>query len=462
MFEIEQDTFQTHTGRDQSFAALETAMKPSQFNVWTQLGDGVHLLYNTRSNALLRLSAELKRKAESYLARPGATDSDDLARQLVTLGFMIDDATDELALLKTAERTQRFDGRRLGLTICTTLACNLRCVYCYQKKDSALMSQDVQSKIVDYVDSRTPGLAALSVVYFGGEPLVGLPVIESLAQKFQGLAAARGFNYSAAAITNGYLLTEDTAKQLSACGVRSVQVTLDGPQRIHDQRRPQRNGKGSYDRILENLQRVVGRMEAVSLRVNIDKGNADAVPELLTDLDAAGLRGKVNVYFGLVDNATESCRDYGCNCFSKEQFASELPKLQLTALRHGFVVDNYPGGGMGCGATSASAYVVAPDGRLFKCYNHTGVDGSEVGHISGELDQIRLSRWLAYDPFDYPKCKACDKLPLCLGSCPASAVETGEPECPSIAFGLHDTLKMELLNRRFREMQRLSNEARTP
>lgn len=435
-------------------------MRPSRFNVWTQLGDDIHLLYNTRTNALLRLSQSRRTEAER-LFEQGAPIEGAFAEQFIKLGYLVDDELEELAVLKAAERRQRFRSHSLGLTICTTLACNLRCIYCYQKSHSALMSADVQSKIVDYVESRASGLSHLSVVFFGGEPLVGLSVIKSLAAEFQRLSAAKEFGYSAAIITNGFLLSKQVADDLVACGVRSAQVTLDGPQRIHDARRPQHGGKGSYRQILSNLCAAKDHIGSISVRVNIDKDNVAAVPELLDDLDGAGLRGGVKVYFGQVDNVTDACRDYGCKCLSKDQFASELTKLQLMALQRGFVVDNFPGGGMGCGATSLSAYVVAPDGRLFKCYNQTGVDGKEVGHIGGDLNEGRLSRWLAYDPFEYEKCRMCDKLPLCLGSCPAQAVDTGEPECPSIAFGLQDTLKMELLNRRFRELQSLSNERGT-
>lgn len=313
------------------------------------------------------------------------------------------------------------------------------------------MPRSIQYKLVEFVNSQTPGLAHLQVVYFGGEPLVGRSVIRTLAGDFQRLSGEKGFTYSAGIITNGYLLSKEAAKELSECGVRSAQVTLDGPGDVHDMRRPQEHGKGSFDRILDNLKSANEYIGSISVRVNIDKNNVATVPALLDELEQAGLRGKVNVYFGAVDNVTEACKDYGCNCFSKHEFARELTQLQMVCLQRGFVIDNFPDGGMGCGAISQNAFVVAPDGRLFKCYNQTGVEGEDVGHIDGYLDEARLSKWLAYDLFDYPKCRECNKLPLCLGTCPLQAVDTGEPECPAISYGLGDTLKMALLNTRYRE-----------
>ena len=428
-------------------------MKSSDFNVWTQLGEDIHLLYNTRTNALLKLTPEKRQQAETFFSHPEKHSENEFEKELVRLGFVVPDGTDELSLLKTAERANRFGNRNLGLTLCTTLACNLRCVYCYQKKSSSLMPRPIQQKIVDYVESQTPGLTGLHVVYFGGEPLVGQRVIQYLAGEFQRLSGEKGFTYSAGIITNGYLLTGEIAKELAGYGVESGQVTLDGPKNIHDTRRPQENGKGSYDRILENLGAAVEHIGKMSVRVNIDKNNISAIPELLDDLDKAGLRGKVNLYFGLVDNVTEACKDYGCHCFSKEQYAKELTQLQITCLQRGYVIDNFPDGGMGCGAISLSSYVVAPDGKLFKCYNQTGVEGEDVGHIDGQLDESRLSRWLSYDIFEHEKCKGCTTLPLCLGECPQQAVEAGEPECPSIHYGLQDTLKMTLLNTRYRQSQ---------
>ncbi|MCW2308382.1 radical SAM/SPASM domain-containing protein [Rhodobium gokarnense] len=436
-------------------------MKASRYNVWSQLGSENQLLYNVRTNALLRLSPAMRQRAESFLACPAAEPDADFEKDLVRFGFATKDDGSELASLKAAERVRRFDTRVLGLTICTTLACNLRCVYCYQKKSSDLMSADIQSKVVDFVESQAAGLSGLQVVYFGGEPLVGRKVITSLAAEFKRLAKQKEFAYSAAVITNGYLLTARVAEELADCGVTSAQVTLDGPRRIHDTRRPREHGRGSFDRILENLAAAVDHIGAISVRVNVDKTNIDAIPELLDELERAGLRDKLRVYYAVVDSVTEACKDYGCNCFDKEEFARELTGLQMLSLERGFVIDNFPAGGMGCGAISLNAYVVAPDGTLYKCYNQTGVAGQEVGHIDGALDESRLSRWLAYDLFEYPDCRECTNLPLCLGSCPLQAVETGQPECPSISYGLEDTLKMELLNRRFRQARQANETGET-
>ena len=49
-------------------------------------------------------------------------------------GFIINDDVDELKLLKLNLLQSRYRTGNLGLTIATTLACNFRCVYCYEKK----------------------------------------------------------------------------------------------------------------------------------------------------------------------------------------------------------------------------------------------------------------------------------------------------------------------------------------
>ena len=108
------------------------------------------------------------------------------------------------------------------------------------------------------IEKHLGGVKYLSVAWFGGEPLVGMPVIESLSQRIIALCKEKNVQYSASIITNGYLLTKEVAEKLKEYHVRSAQITVDGPKEIHDTRRPMANGQGTYDVIMEHLAETKG------------------------------------------------------------------------------------------------------------------------------------------------------------------------------------------------------------
>ena len=61
-------------------------------------------------------------------------------------------------------------------------------------------------------------------------------------------------------ITNGLLLTPEVVDRLLPFGLSGVKITLDGDRDTHNRMRPLRGGQGTFDRIIENIRRVAGRV----------------------------------------------------------------------------------------------------------------------------------------------------------------------------------------------------------
>lgn len=72
-------------------------------------------------------------------------------------------------------------------------------------------------------------------------------------------------------ITNAYLLTKVVAKWLHEVGIDSIQVTLDGPEAIHDSRRHLTNGGSTFAMIIDNLLACEGINQDIVICVNVDK-----------------------------------------------------------------------------------------------------------------------------------------------------------------------------------------------
>ena len=97
-------------------------------------------------------------------------------------------------------------------------------------------------------------------------------------------------------ITNGLLLTPELVDRLQPFGLRGIKITLDGDRETHNRMRPLRGGQGTFDRIIENIRRVAGRVR-IAIGGNFDESSVDSYPALLQFLaeqDFADQLVKVN------------------------------------------------------------------------------------------------------------------------------------------------------------------------
>src|SRR5262249_18450781 len=126
----------------------------------------------------------------------------------------------------------------------------------------------------------------LNVGWFGGEPLLALGAIRRLTPQLRDASGRFGAVYTAHVVTNGVGLTPLVARELAEdLDVDLVEVTLDGPPAVHDARRHTKSGHATFERIWTNLNAIASDPVtdfALSLRCNVDRSNADAVPELIS------------------------------------------------------------------------------------------------------------------------------------------------------------------------------------
>jgi uncharacterized protein len=412
------------------------------------------LLYGGLAGRLVEVTGSTREFAEALLDNPNG-DAADLAeaRQvLIDQGILIPDSWDELSLLE-ARRARAHDPNvgSMSLTICPTVNCNFRCTYCYQHHVGRLMSPDVQDRLLAFLLRQRPAVTSLFVTWFGGEPLLGFDVIEELTPRLRALVGEGA--YSAHVITNGSLLTQAISTRLVDLGVESAQVTLDGPRTRHDERRPLAGGQSTFDRILENL-RTADRRLRFSVRVNTDRRNADDVTELFDQLDAAGLRGRVQVYFAPVTAYTDVCADTAGHCLAGTEWSQLNVRLRLAAMERGYGTVGLPVSRTGmCIADDPRGWVVTPEGRLFKCWNDvTTPDRAVHDIVTGEQTpqmQAELERWTSWSPFRLTDCVDCKTLPQCHSGCAHIAMKRDGPlthgDCSELKWNLPETIAMYYL-----------------
>ncbi len=144
-----------------------------------------------------------------------------------------------------------------------TQRCNMRCKYCcysgaylYDRTHSKKsMDEQTAKSAIELLISSSSQSRHRGISFYGGEPLLEFKKIMRLCD-FALRLTKDGPPVSFHIDTNGILLTKEVLRFLISRGI-FVQVSLDGPQEIHDRWRVVLNGWGSYTTIMTNLKRIL-------------------------------------------------------------------------------------------------------------------------------------------------------------------------------------------------------------
>ncbi|MDR3186068.1 MAG: radical SAM protein [Christensenellaceae bacterium] len=181
-----------------------------------------------------------------------------------------------------------------------TLACNLRCKYCYLSDESKI------SKLFDIQFAKSVLQQAkhillhdkkrrLKILWHGGEPLLwGIKnyteIFEFIEKEFE------GYNYHNSIQTNLSLLNEEFIDLFLRYKV-GVGYSLDGPKDIHDNQRVALNGNGTFDTIMKNMKMCREKGLNVGCIVVGTKKHIGKIPELYKFLCDNNIGFKFNPVF---------------------------------------------------------------------------------------------------------------------------------------------------------------------
>lgn len=337
---------------------------------------------------------------------------------------VVEDDFDEIELLRRRYDAGRTDETNLGLTVITSLGCNFDCPYCYEAKHPSVLGDEVDAKLMSFVEGRMVELRSLQIHWLGGEPLIAHRRLFDMSSRMKSLAAQHNVAYASNVTTNGWLLTRKRAIAALEAGISHAQICLDGPPEVHNRMRPLRSGSGTFDRILANVCDVADVLD-VTIRVNADSTNYDSCGELLGILRDAGLAGRVTVYLGQLVQVNDGApiptpsSSYVPRCFGAGEFAEKEAAFMEQAAQHGFNGPALPGPiTTPCTAVRPGEYVVGSAGELYKCWENVGNSNEIVGHLSDIREaEEASSKWLAFSPFEDAECRGCIALPSCMGGC---------------------------------------------
>src|SRR5579862_8165754 len=262
-------------------------MQSSMFNLRVPMPERSEVfLMNTLTDAQLVVSedvAELLDRVTSGGPRAFTAEEKSAFELLSENGFIVKDRASERRTLDEYFTRVKSDPSELNITLLTTLQCNFACDYCYQgdhgdyNKFAEKMSLETAGKVGDWIeremDQQHPKVLVLT--FFGGEPLLNLPVVYEMSERMWDACTKRGVEMRINIITNGLLLTEEVVDRILPFGLTGIKVTLDGDRDAHNRMRPLRGGQGTFDRIVENIRHVAGKCH-ISIGGNFDESSVDS------------------------------------------------------------------------------------------------------------------------------------------------------------------------------------------
>lgn len=301
--------------------------------------------------------------------------------------------------------TASLPNQRLHLILLPTEQCNFRCTYCYEDFTVGRMPTSVVEGVKRLIDRRMDGLRTLDMSWFGGEPLLALPVVEEVSAYIARRAAARpDLSCTAEMTTNGYTLDAATAERLAGLGIGRYQISLDGPQEMHDRSRVRADGKGSFTRIWKNLLDIRKSTVQihVTLRIHLTAANLVSMPDFLRRIRETFLRdSRFSVRLKPVEHLGGP-NDQHIGILPEEDRSRVL--AELTALVSSDESGDLDGLGSltsqaeVCYASLPDSLVIRADGSVGKCTVALTDPANIIGKLLPDgtlsIDNTRLRPWL--------------------------------------------------------------------
>lgn len=238
--------------------------------------DEIRVLYYAPSGRFYEISDAIYQRMESYLHHP--IDNQSVQS---TLDFLEQEKTH--ALKKSSSNT--IPKRLSRVNFLATQTCNLRCRYCsvnhgyFTESEDLVMSFQVYKDSLQYLFDKYPE-GIKSVVFFGGEPLLGFDQIRAFVPYCLEECRKRGVEPpSFGVITNGTVLNETMIAFFNEFRV-SLTISLDGPKGLNDIARVAPGGWSVYDKIAANLEWINRhRNVPLGLEITLNKQHVLAYQE---------------------------------------------------------------------------------------------------------------------------------------------------------------------------------------
>lgn len=403
-------------------------MKPSKFNIYIDRPNYETLIFNSFSDSRVVVDNEFLKIIKNCEQLTDKSRINQLL-ELKDLGILTESTIKEDKEIEYWFHKMKFDSSILSATILTTLACNLKCTYCFEQgvDSNTSMTQEVITNTCRWLIERMEQIRPkeLVIIFFGGEPLLNLKAVKQISKTLFQESRKQNVKLSIDIITNGILLTPKLIDLLLPFGLRQVKVTLDGDQETHDKMRPLKltnnKNKGTYKIILDNLLKIKGKVP-IFIGGNYDDNSKAHIPALLDDLKELGFTNEIEKIafkpiLGFPNHKKNSIHKIDACSFSETNIDDFYWLVQETEKRGFNPMIKIALGP--CEAVRENSFTIDPSGIIYKCSAMVGREEYSVGNVTKDWDSSSYNSvnvsFMTSDA--WKNCMNCKFLPLCGGGC---------------------------------------------
>lgn len=314
--------------------------------------------------------------------------------------------------------------------------CNLACKYCFAEEgeyhgDRSLMSYEIGKKALDFLIANSGNRVNLEVDFFGGEPLMNFQVVKDLVAYGRSQEEKHNKKFRFTLTTNGMLLNEEIMEFVNK-EMANVVLSVDGRKEVHDFMRPTRNGKGSYDLIIDKFKTMAELRNQTNyyVRGTFTHHNLDFSKDVLHLADMGFKQISMEPVVA-PDEQPYAIKEEDLPKLFEEY--DLLAKAMIEREKSGkgfnffhFMIDLTGGPCLykrlsGCG--SGTEYLaVTPWGDLYPCHQFVGMEEFKLGNVDTGIEKKELvDEFKLCNVYAKDKCKDCFARFYCSGGCAANS-----------------------------------------
>lgn len=290
---------------------------------------------------------------------------------------------------------------RALVQIMPSTACNARCFYCYEEGHRILtMSEEIGSAAVRFISSLLQDYERISLVWFGGEPLLSMEMIEHLCAEISRNYSCDQYRLSQSVITNGALLQSALDRNFfSRCGITTIQVSMDGYGSDNARAKGFIQPECSYYQLIDSIKGCLITGYRVMVRMNMSSSNERSLVALAKDLLAAfGQFETFSVYPAPLYGKGELYLNPSRIGDAMRQFDDIIGDKHIHRQKPNWnCFDN-------------NTYVIQPDGFVVPCEHLFGNRDCYLGNILTNVNQLTPAEMAS-------TCMGCSNIASCKQGC---------------------------------------------
>jgi len=263
------------------------------------------------------------------------------------------------------------------LVFVLTERCNLACIYCYEthKGNNVLSSDCIKEKIVEAM-LKDDGYEILSVVFFGGEPLMEFDTIREVVEWFHEMkwpipSKKCYFQVS----TNGTLLNFNMKHWFSTYRDEiTLSLSMDGTKSAHD-----RNRSNSYDKVIQHIEFFRDNWPNQPVKMTVSAESLSELYDGVVHIHSLGLSVEPDIVFENIWGDYTTKREAVCEWINQldllVNFYSENPQLRRPRLLKRNLLELFnddPESYTFCGAGKHTMTITA-NGNEYPCFRFAPV-----------------------------------------------------------------------------------------